>query len=100
MAMLGERIEPERALDWGLINAVHPDDRLMDEANALIERLAAGPTRSYAASKLALNRMLFPDLDGQLQLESELQHALARTSDFVEGVGAFVEKRDPSFTGS
>jgi 2-(1,2-epoxy-1,2-dihydrophenyl)acetyl-CoA isomerase len=100
MAMLGERIDPQRALDWGLINAVHADDRLMDEANALVEQLAAGPTRSYAGTKKALNKMLYPDMSGQLDLEAELQHALARSKDFQEGVGAFIQKREPQFTGS
>ena len=33
MALLGERVPAERALEWGLVNYVHPDDRLMDEAN-------------------------------------------------------------------
>ena len=82
MALLGERVPADRALEWGLVNYVYPDDRLMDEANTLVEQLASGPTRSYAGSKRALNRMLFPDLDGQLDLEAELQHALAapRTS--------------------
>jgi 2-(1,2-epoxy-1,2-dihydrophenyl)acetyl-CoA isomerase len=100
MALLGERVPADRALDWGLVNQVFPSERLMDEADKLVERLAGGPTRSYASSKRALNRMLYPDLEGQLDLEAELQHALARTRDFREGVQAFVEKRQPAFEGA
>src|SRR3954471_13480498 len=72
MALLGGRIPAAQAVAWGLVNWAHPDDALMDEANSLTERLAAGPTRSYAASKEALNRMLYPDMDGQLDLEAQL----------------------------
>jgi 2-(1,2-epoxy-1,2-dihydrophenyl)acetyl-CoA isomerase len=100
MALLGERVPAARALEWGLVNFVHPDHALMQEAGALVEKLAGGPTRSYAASKRALNRMLYPDLEGQLDLEAELQHALARTGDFQEGVRAFVEKREARFAGT
>jgi len=99
MPLLGERIPAQQALDWGLVNWVFPDDQLMGEANALVERLAAGPTRSYASSKEALNRAIYGDLNGQLDLEAELQHALGRSKDFLEGTAAFVEKRDPAFTG-
>lgn len=99
MALLGERVPAGRALEWGLVNAVHGDDHVMDAADELASRLAAGPTRSYAGSKRALNRMLYPELEAQLALEAEIQHELARTDDFVEGVGAFVEKRPAAFQG-
>jgi 2-(1,2-epoxy-1,2-dihydrophenyl)acetyl-CoA isomerase len=100
MALLGERVDAERALSWGLVNFVHRSAALMDEANALVTKLAAGPTRSYAASKRALNRMLYRDLEGQLDFEAELQHGLARTKDFQEGVLAFVERREADFQGA
>jgi 2-(1,2-epoxy-1,2-dihydrophenyl)acetyl-CoA isomerase len=100
MAFLGERVPAAQALEWGLVNWVYPDDTLMAEANALVERLAVGPTRSYAASKRALNRSIYGDLDAQLALEAELQHELARTKDFIEGGSAFVQKREPSFSGA
>jgi 2-(1,2-epoxy-1,2-dihydrophenyl)acetyl-CoA isomerase len=100
MTMLGERVPAEQALAWGLVNRVYPDEGLMDEANALAGRLAAGPTRAYASGKAALNQAIYPNLAAQLDLEAELQHALARTKDAVEGIMAFVEKRDPAFSGS
>src|SRR6185503_20095892 len=46
LALLGERVGAAQALDWGLINFVHPDYRLLEEADALVRKLAAGPTRS------------------------------------------------------
>jgi 2-(1,2-epoxy-1,2-dihydrophenyl)acetyl-CoA isomerase len=100
MAFLGERVSAPQALEWGLVNWVHPDDRLMDEANALVERLAAGPTGSYASAKRALNQAVYGDLHAQLDLEAELQHALGRTQDFLEGVAAFAERREPVFRGT
>jgi 2-(1,2-epoxy-1,2-dihydrophenyl)acetyl-CoA isomerase len=100
MALLGERVPASQALDWGLVNWVHPDERLMAEADSLVRRMAAGPTRSYASAKRALDRSIYGGLDGQLQLEAELQHTLGRTDDFIEGTVAFVERRAPAFSGN
>jgi 2-(1,2-epoxy-1,2-dihydrophenyl)acetyl-CoA isomerase len=99
MALLGERVSAAQALDWGLVNYVYPDDQLMPEAEALVQKLAAGPTRSYASSKKALNNVLYPKMQEQLDLEADLQHEMARTDDFLEGVSAFVEKREARFAG-
>jgi 2-(1,2-epoxy-1,2-dihydrophenyl)acetyl-CoA isomerase len=100
MAFLGERIPAQQALDWGLINRVIEPESLPKEALELAQRLARGPTKSYAGSKAALNRMLYGDLNAQLEFEAEIQHELFRTNDVREGITAFVEKREPSFTGS
>jgi 2-(1,2-epoxy-1,2-dihydrophenyl)acetyl-CoA isomerase len=100
MAMLGERVPAAQAREWGLINRVVPDDRLEAEADALLEKLANGPTRSYAGSKRLLNRRVYADLAGQLDAEAEAQQDQGHSKDFVEGVMAFVEKRPANFTGS
>lgn len=100
MALLAERIPAEQALDWGLINAVHPDGELLEAAGDLTARLANGPTLAYASAKQALNAAIYSNLDEQLDLEAKLQHALGRSKDFIEGGVAFVEKRSPEFRGA
>jgi 2-(1,2-epoxy-1,2-dihydrophenyl)acetyl-CoA isomerase len=99
LAMLGDRLSAQQALEWGLVNFVYPDDLVMEEADDLVARLARGPTRSYAGTKRALNRMVYPDLRGQLELEADIQQGLGRTDDFVEGATAFVQKREADFQG-
>jgi 2-(1,2-epoxy-1,2-dihydrophenyl)acetyl-CoA isomerase len=99
MALLGERVDAARALRWGLVNQVHPDADLAGAADALLDRLAAGPTRAYAGAKRALNAAAFAGLDDQLELEAHIQQEAARTEDFAEGVAAFADKRPARFQG-
>jgi 2-(1,2-epoxy-1,2-dihydrophenyl)acetyl-CoA isomerase len=99
MALLGERVSATLALTRGLVNEVLPDDEFPAGVDALLHRLATGPTRSYAGSKRQLNAWLYAGLEEQLELEARLQQELAASGDFAEGVAAFLEKRDPDFHG-
>jgi 2-(1,2-epoxy-1,2-dihydrophenyl)acetyl-CoA isomerase len=99
MAMLGERVGAAQALDWGLVNAVHPAESLAEQSAALTARLAGGPTRAYAATKRELNKRLFSGMAEQLELEATLQQEMAGTEDFLEGVSAFLGKRAARFAG-
>jgi 2-(1,2-epoxy-1,2-dihydrophenyl)acetyl-CoA isomerase len=99
LSMLGERLPAAKALEWGLINRVVPDEDLRSEAAALAARMASGPTRSYAGAKRQLNNWLYTRMEEQLELEAQVQQEMAGSSDFVEGAMAFVEKRKARFTG-
>jgi len=99
LAMLGDRVTAEEAAAWGMIWQVVDDDALMTEATALARRLAAGPTRAFAAIKRAIDAAATSTLDEQLDLERDLQRELGWSRDYREGVAAFLEKREPRFEG-
>ena len=99
MAMLGERVPARQAVEWGLANRVWPDAEFGAEVDALADRLADGPTRSYAGTKRQLNRWVYSGMREQLALEADIQQEMAASGDFVEGVTAFAQKRAPRFTG-
>jgi 2-(1,2-epoxy-1,2-dihydrophenyl)acetyl-CoA isomerase len=98
MALLGERVSAAKALEWGLVNRVVPDFELMAEATKLAHELAAGPA-SLGLIRKIMWRALDADFADQLADEARTQNQAGRTSDFVEGVRAFLEKRPAAFTG-
>lgn len=89
----------DEACDWGLVTRVVPDADLETETESLVQMLANGPTRAYAAAKRLLRASLSATLESQLSHESTEIFVAGETADAVEGVRAFVEKRPPQFTG-
>jgi len=100
MALLGEKLPAPKALEWGLINRVYADDEFAAESEALLRRLANGPTKSYAGTKRQLNAWAYRGMEDQLELEANIQREMAASDDFVEGVMAFMQKRETEFKGA
>ena len=99
MALTGAPVTAEQAEDWGLIWNCIDDDRLSDEADALIARFAAAPTRGLAETKKLIRGAFTRPLDEQLDLERDQMRALGFSDDYKEGVDAFMNKRKPVFKG-
>lgn len=99
MMMLGERIHGEEAERIGLIYKCVEDAGLQEEALALAERLANGPTVALGAMKATLRAGLQSDFATTLQREAEGQRIAGASADAGEGGKAFLEKRKPVFTG-
>ncbi len=99
MMYLADRFDARKALEWGLINSVVPDAELDDAVSELAHRLANGPTYAYARGKALLNSSLHETLESQLELEGYAIGDCMMTADHIEGVTAFVEKREPVFQG-
>jgi 2-(1,2-epoxy-1,2-dihydrophenyl)acetyl-CoA isomerase len=95
----GRRLSAADAHAWGLVAEVVGDGRLSERAADVAATLAALPTRALGMTKRLLQRAALSTLDEQLELEAELQAEAARSEDFREGVNAFLEKREPRFTG-
>ena len=94
------RLSATEALDWGLVSEVVPAASFESRVAELAAEWAARPTLAVGRTKQLFEHAFSASLEEQLALEAELQQASVATADFREGVGAFLEKRPPTFTGT
>jgi len=99
LMMLGDKVTAADAESLGMIYKVFADEIFADEAMKLATHLASMPTRGLAYTKMLLNQTFQNTLEEQLRQESHFQTLASKTSDYKEGVVAFVQKKTPVFKG-
>ncbi len=99
LAFFSDKISGTDCAALGLANRSMPLSQLASITTEWARKLAQGATRAIGLTKLGINRGLEQGLETTLILESQAQGLLANTEDVQEGVRAFLEKREPKFTG-
>ena len=99
MAYTGRVYDAPWALEKGLVNRKVPADELLAQAESLALEIAANPPLAVKATKGLLNSH-YPDLNRVIETEHRANDPVKGTSDQMEAIQAFLEKREPKFTGS
>jgi enoyl-CoA hydratase/carnithine racemase len=99
LLVLGEEIDPDRALEIGLATKVVEDDELPAAATELARRLADGPALAYSTTKTLLTRELDLNLGGAIEMEALAQALLMKSEDFGAFYAAWSEGRSPAWSG-
>ena len=99
MIFTGEIIDADEALRLGIVSAVHPPERLLPATYELAAKIAQGPPIAIRLARRALYHNQEADLRASLEFETFAQNICQDTDDAREGIRAFVEKREPKFSG-
>jgi enoyl-CoA hydratase/carnithine racemase len=100
LMITGRTVTPREAHELGIVDALFPVDELRDRTLEYAERLAAGATKAIGNIKLAVHEGIDGGLERGLERERELVEELFLSEDGREGLAAFAEKRQPTFTGA
>jgi enoyl-CoA hydratase/carnithine racemase len=99
LLLLGERVDPDRALEYGLANRVVDDQDLPGAVDDLAKRFADGPTLAYGATKTLLTREQDMSLQASVEMEALVQALLMSSDDHAEFYNAFSNEREPQWKG-
>jgi 2-(1,2-epoxy-1,2-dihydrophenyl)acetyl-CoA isomerase len=92
-------LSAREAMEWGLVNRVHPDAEFKGAVAALAGELAQGPTLAFGKAKLLFHQSTQESLETQMELEAQAIAASGHTEDFRNGVVAFARKQSVTFQG-
>ena len=99
MILFSKRIDANEALSMGLISQISTKEKLMDDAMAFADVLAKRPPLAVGAVLDAISAFDYNGLEAGLKVEEEGSAVVGQSKDCVEGFSAFLEKREPVFTG-
>jgi 2-(1,2-epoxy-1,2-dihydrophenyl)acetyl-CoA isomerase len=99
LALTGEPLPAEKAAEWGLIWKAVDDDALDSEVDTIAAKLASLPPLGLAEIKKMIRESWSHTLEQELARQRDAMRQLGFTDDYREGVAAFLEKRQPRFTG-
>ena len=99
MALTGDRVPAEKALEWGMVNEVVEPEQLIEAANALAARVAKNPPHSIRMAKKLLRESQHQSLESLLELSAAMQALAHHTQDHREALAAFGEKRTGDYRG-
>ncbi len=99
MMLMGEPIDAERALQIGLVTRLVESDELFAEVSRMAEHLASFAPFVPRTMKAMVHFGMEASMAGALMFEKYAQGALVQTEDKIEGITAFLDKRDPEFKG-
>lgn len=99
MMFTGQMLDAQQALACGLVSRVVPGERLLDEALDLAAQIAANPAKALRLCKRLVREGQQQRLDDLLELSAAFQALAHETRDHAEALDAFLEKREPRFTG-
>ena len=99
LLLTGRIFEAEEAQRLGLLKEIVPQEKLMDRARELAAQLMESSPMSLAYTKRLLTDHAREELDSQIDAAIRENAGIRATADFREGIAAFLEKRQPKWTG-
>jgi 2-(1,2-epoxy-1,2-dihydrophenyl)acetyl-CoA isomerase len=99
LTLTNRMLSAQEALEWGIVTKVVKDEELLAQAQTFAKEFAAGAPKALGAAKRLLHSGWTETLETQMEHESQTIAAMSHTSDTLEGISAFLQKRSPKYKG-